>query len=129
MTSRIGASTDVSAAFPDVPQTQQVSKGKQREADFALLYQLAQSFLTLLHEHTDEGLTEWLVQMQKSGVPELLSFAAGIGRDEAAVRAGLRLKWSQGPVEGAVNRVKLIKRSMYGRANFDLLRTRVLCSG
>ncbi len=123
LTNRTGAS-----AVSDVAETQQMRKGKQRKADFALLYQLAQSFLTLLHEHTDEGLTEWLAQMQKSGVPELLSFAAGIGRDEAAVRAGLRLKWSQGPVEGAVNRVKLIKRSMYGRANFDLLRTRVLCS-
>jgi len=115
----------------EVHQPEQVSKGKegkQREADFALLYQLAQRFIGLLHEHTDEGLTDWLAQMQKSGVPELLSFAAGISRDEAAVRAGLRLSWSQGPVEGAVNRVKLIKRSMYGRANFDLLRTRVLCS-
>lgn len=110
---------------PEVGQAQEVH---QSEADFALLYQLAQAFIALLHEHTDAGLTEWLAQVQRSCVPELLSFAGGLNRDEAAVRAGLRLKWSQGPVEGAVNRVKLIKRSMYGRANFDLLRTRVLCA-
>ena len=53
-------------------------------------------------------------------------FAKGLERDEAAVRTSLSLPWSQGPVEGAINKLKLIKRSMYGRANFDLLRTRVL---
>ena len=46
--------------------------------------------------------------------------------NEAAVRAGLTLIWSNGQVEGNVNRLKLIKRQMYGRANFDLLRQRVL---
>jgi len=105
-----------------------VQEVHQKEADFTLIYQLAQAFIALLHEHTDDGLTGWLAQVQRSAIPELLSFAGGINRDEAAVRAGLRLKWSQGQVEGAVNRVKLIKRSMYGRANFDLLRTRVLCA-
>ena len=100
----------------------------QSEGEFALIYQLAQAFVILLHQHTDEGFTQWLEQVQKSGIEELVSFAKGMIRDEVAVRAGLSLKWNQGPVEGAVNRLKLIKRSMYGRANFDLLRTRVLCT-
>ena len=104
------------------------SEAHPRTADFAGIYQLAQAFVALLHAHTDAGLTGWLEQVQQSAVPELISFAKGIRRDEVAVRAGLRLPWSQGPVEGAVNRVKLIKRSMYGRANFDLLRIRVLCA-
>lgn len=81
----------------------------------------------MLHQHSDEGFTQWLEQVQSSGIEELVSFAKGMMRDEAAVRAGLSLTWNQGPVEGAVNRLKLIKRSMYGRAKFDLLRTRVLC--
>ena len=100
----------------------------QREARFALLHHLAQAFVCLLHEQTDAGLTQWFKQVQTSQIPEMISFAKGLQRDEAAVRAGLNLKWSQGPVEGAVNKLKLIKRSMYGRANVDLLRTRVLCA-
>jgi transposase len=100
----------------------------EREAQFALLHHLAQAFVRLLHEQSDAGLTQWFKEVQNSQIPELISFAKGLQRDEAAVRAGLRLKWSQGPVEGAINKLKLIKRSMYGRAKFDLLRIRVLCA-
>jgi transposase len=58
----------------------------------------------------------------------LLSFADGIDRDAAAVRASLTEPWSTSPVEGHINRVKTIKRQMYGRANYDLLRQRVLAA-
>jgi len=108
-------------------QQEQLTRLCESETEFALLYQLTQAFVTLLHQHTDEGLTGWIEQVQRSSLAEVQSFAKGLTRDEAAVRAGLSLKWNQGPVEGAVNRLKLIKRSMYGRAKFDLLRTRVLC--
>jgi len=56
----------------------------------------------------------------------LVSLASGIKRDYAAVKAALHSPYSTGPVEGNINRLKFIKRSMYGRANFDLLRHRVL---
>ena len=56
----------------------------------------------------------------------LAGFAASLGRDQAAVQAALDLPWTTSPVEGQVNRIKTIKRSMYGRAGFDLLRARVL---
>ena len=59
-------------------------------------------------------------------LPELHSYAAGIKRDYAAVLNGLTLPYSSGPVEGHVNRIKMIKRQMFGRAKFDLLRKRVL---
>jgi transposase len=100
----------------------------QSEASIALIYRLAQAFVTLLHAHTDERLTQWFEDVQRSAVAELISFSKGLKQDEAAVRAGLSLHWNQGPVEGAVNRLKLIKRSRYGRANFALLRKRVLCA-
>ena len=58
--------------------------------------------------------------------PRISSFANGLQRDLTAVSAGLSLPWSNGQVEGQINRLKLIKRSMYGRASFDLLRHRVL---
>ena len=61
-----------------------------------------------------------------SGDPELRSFVTGLRRDQDAVTAGLTLPWSSGAVEGHVNRIKMLKRQMYGRANPDLLRRRVL---
>ena len=100
-------------------QQAQLTRMCQGEAEFSVTYQLVQAFIALLHQQTDTGLTQWLAQAQKSSIAELVSFANGILRDEAAVRAGLSLTWSQGQVEGAVNRLKLIKRSMYGRAKFD----------
>jgi len=94
--------------------------------ELATTYQLAQEFARLLRGRKEEELSGWLKKVYESKIVELVSFAKGLERDETAVRAGLSLSWNQGPVEGAVNRLKLIKRSMYGRANFDLLRTRVL---
>jgi hypothetical protein len=70
-------------------------------------------------------LAEWLAKAEGSGCAELRGFARGLRRDEAAVAAALTERWSNGPVEGAVNRLKLIKRSMYGRAGWELLRARV----
>lgn len=91
-------------------------------------YKLAQDFRRLVSQREAEGLEEWLKAAVASGIEELQSFAAGIERDKAAVVAALMLVWSNGQVEGQVNRLKLIKRSMYGRANFDLLRQRVLAA-
>ena len=65
-------------------------------------------------------------QAKMSTIPELVGFAEGIRRDEAAVQAACTSPWSQGQVEGQVNRLKLLKRQMYGRAKLDLLRRRVL---
>ena len=96
--------------------------------ELATTYQLAQEFVRLLRGRKEEELSGWLKKVYESAIAELTSFAKGLERDEAAVRAGLSLPWSQGPVEGAVNRLKLIKRSMCGRAKFDLLRIRVLCA-
>jgi transposase len=71
-------------------------------------------------------LHQWLADVEADDQPQLHSFAAGIRRDLPAVTAGLTLPHSSGPVEGNVNRIKTIKRQMYGRAGFALLRKRVL---
>ena len=94
----------------------------------ATAHALAQSFRQMVRERNDAGLDTWSEAVEASRLAELQSFAAGLRRDEAAVRAGLALPWSQGQVEGQVNRLKLIKRSGYGRAKFDLLRQRVLAA-
>ena len=72
------------------------------------------------------ALTTWLADARRSGVRALETFAAGLEQDGAAIRAALTTPWSSGQAEGQITRLKLIKRQMYGRASFDLLRRRVL---
>lgn len=87
---------------------------------------LLERFRTLVIERHPDHLDSWLDEWAQSGISELVGFAQGLRRDYAAVQAALRYQWSQGPVEGHVNRLKTIKRQMYGRAGFALLRRRVL---
>ncbi len=89
-------------------------------------YGLVQAFMQMIWEQTGQQLDTWLASIELSHLPELESFAKGIQQDKAAVFAGLTLPWSNGPLEGHVNRLKLLKRSMYGRAKLPLLRARVL---
>jgi transposase len=89
-------------------------------------YQLVQTFMSMARKRTGEQLDAWLEAVAQSQLEELQSFAAGVERDKTAVVAGLTWPYSQGQVEGQVTKLKLIKRSMYGRAGLDLLRQRVL---
>ncbi|MBB4717801.1 transposase [Streptomyces luteogriseus] len=84
------------------------------------------SFARMLTERQGERLPRWLDAVRQDDLPSLHSLAAGIERDRDAVIAGLTLPWSSGVVEGHVNRIKMLKRQMFGRAGFDLLRKRVL---
>lgn len=88
--------------------------------------ELVAGFAEMVRSRQEEGLTAWLAKAEASRLEEFQTFVNGVRRDEAAVRAGLSLPWSNGPTEGNNNRLKLVKRTMYGRANFDLLRKRVL---
>jgi transposase len=91
--------------------------------------ELAEGFAAVVRGRGSDNLAGWFALAEGSAVPELRTFARGLRQDEAAVRAGVDLPWSNGPVEGHVNRLKAIKRAMYGRARFDLLRARVLAAG
>jgi transposase len=95
-------------------------------SELATTYQLAQEFAILLRGRKEEELSGWLKKVSESAIAELVSFAKGLERDEAAVRASLSLPWSQGQTEGQITRLKLIKRQGYGRASFQTLRKRVL---
>ncbi|TXS40055.1 ISL3 family transposase [Streptomyces sp. OR43] len=86
------------------------------------------SFATMLTERQGERLPDWLDAVRQDDLPSLHTLAAGIDRDRDAVIAGLTLPWSSGVVEGHVNRIKMLKRQMFGRAGFALLRKRVLLS-
>jgi transposase len=87
--------------------------------------ELARQFVQIIRERQSEELDGWIERAKNSAAPELRRFAAGLKRDEAAVRAALEEPWSNGPVEGQVHRLKLIKRQMYGRGKLDLLRARL----
>ena len=73
-----------------------------------------------------EQLDAWIARASAGDQPDLRSFITGLKRDYQAVLNGLTLPYSSGKVEGNVNRIKMLKRQMYGRARFDLLRKRVL---
>jgi len=112
----------------DLTEPQQGYLARLRQADGAVqtAYALAQAFTAMLRERRGEQLEAWIAAAEASGIGELQRFACGLVADKAAVQAGLTLCWSQGQVEGQVHRLKLIKRSRYGRAGFTLLRQRVL---
>ena len=83
-------------------------------------------FADLMNKHRGDRLTDWMQAAEADNLPHLHSLITGLRRDLDAVTAGLNLTHSSGPVEGNVNRVKTIKRQMYGRAGFGLLRKRIL---
>src|SRR5260370_21564179 len=106
----------------DLDEAQQKELGLIRQASPSAeaAYGLAQAFMHMIREHTGQQLETWLSSVEESTLPEIKSFAKGIQQDKAAVLAGLTLPWSNGPLESHVNRLKLIKRSVYGRAKLRL---------
>jgi transposase len=89
-------------------------------------YRLTQDFATMVRERQSDRLDAWLTKTDTCDVPSLQRFATGMRSDLAAVRAGLREKWSNGPTEGFVHKLKLVKRQAYGRAGFAVLRQRMV---
>ncbi|MGP4052605.1 transposase [Streptomyces sp. 2A115] len=77
-------------------------------------------------QQTGVLLPAWIEDAAEAGLPGLTGFARGLTSDLDAVTAGLTLRWSSGGTEGAVNRIKKIKRQLYGRAEFELLRKIIL---
>jgi transposase len=98
----------------------------EQNPQIAAIQRLSLEFADMVKRRAHEALAGWLRQAQASGVPEMRRFAAGIDHDYDAVHAALLTPYSNGIVEGHVNRLKFLKRQMYGRASFQLLRTRVL---
>ncbi len=98
----------------------------QAHPELDTAYRIAQEFTRLVRERKAERLDPWLTTAAACGIPEIRRFAAGIRRDLQAVHTALTSSFSNGQSEGQINRLKLIKRQMYGRAKFDLLRARVL---
>ena len=87
---------------------------------------LAQDFTQLVRQRQPESLDAWLERASTSELEALQHFATGLREDYTAVKAGVTLPWSISPVEGHINRLKMLKRQMFGRARLDLLSRRFL---
>jgi transposase len=90
--------------------------------------QLAQDFQSLIRKRKALALETWFKACEIAKIPELTNFASGLRQEAQAVTNAVSAVWSNGQTEGQVNKLKLLKRQMYGRANFDLLRLRALHS-
>ena len=104
----------------------QFARLQAQEGEIAEAITLTQDFAVLVRQRQPDQLEAWLERATVSGLNAFQSLANGIRADYEAVKAGVTLPWSTGPVEGQINRLKMLKRQMYGRAGIDLLRQRVL---
>ncbi len=100
----------------------------QTSPQLAQATDFVQTFIELLLNGPLQRFDDWLLKVNQSNLDELKSFAKGLCQDREAVEAAIRLPWSNGQLEGQINKLKAIKRQMYGRANPDLLKIRMLCS-
>lgn len=110
----------------DATDQQRVATLCLAHPDINAVMTLAHAFTTMVRTQQADALDAWLAAAAASPFRAFRAFAASLRKDYAAVRAGILLPWSTGPVEGHINRVKMIKRQMFGRAGLDLLAIRVL---
>ena len=104
----------------------QLTQVQQADPLIATLTTHTEAFARMVRERAAERLEPWLEEVLASPCRELKRFAQGLRQDDAAVKAALTWPYSNGPTEGHVNRLKLFKRQMYGRAQLDRIQQRVL---
>lgn len=98
----------------------------QKEPQLKMAQQLSLDFYRMLKMKNKSQLNQWFADVSKSGLVDLQRVAAGMEADATAIHEAISSRWSNGVVEGHVNRLKMLKRQMYGRAGFELLRRRVM---
>nr|WP_245922574.1 ISL3 family transposase [Nocardia nova] len=118
--------TDPAGLAPD--QQRQLDAILTASPELATLADHIRSFADMMRHRRGSDLETWIKAVDADDHPALHSFVRGLRRDQDAATAGLTMEWNSGAVEGHVNRIKMIKRQMFGRANLDLLRKRILLS-
>jgi transposase len=109
-------------------EQESVKNLRQLDPEIDQAYLFVQQFVHMMRTRTGEKLDVWLEAVGSSSLVDLHPFVKSVSEDKAAVQAGLTREESNGSTEGHITRLKFLKRSMYGRAHFDLLRIRVLSS-
>jgi transposase len=112
----------------DADEQEQLARLREVHSEIATAISLAQEFARMVRDRQHEQLDTWLERTEQSGIAPLLSFVKGLRRDYNAVKAGVTLKYSNGPTEGHINRLKMLKRQMFGRAKLDLLKKRLMAA-
>jgi transposase len=107
-------------------ETQQLTQLRTQSTEVAEAMDLAQDFAALVRQRQPGQLDPWLQRATSSTLDALRRFAKGLYEDYEAIKAGVTVPWSTGPVEGHINRLKMLKRQMFGRAHLDLLGRRFL---
>jgi transposase len=107
-------------------ETQQLTQLRTQSTEVAEAIDLAQDFAALVRQRQPGQLDPWLQRATSSTLNALRRFAKGLSEDYEAIKAGVTVPWSTGPVEGHINRLKMLKRQMFGRAHLDLLGHRFL---
>ena len=107
-------------------EAQQLTQLSAQSAEVAEAIDLAHDFAPLVRQRQPTPLDRWLQRATTSTLEALRRFATGLREDYEAGKAGVTLPWSTGPVEGHINRLKMLKRQMFGRAHLDLLSRRFL---
>ena len=110
----------------DATDQQHLTALRMAHPDINAVITLAHTFTTIVRTQQVDALDAWVAAAAASPFRAFRAFAASLRKDYKAVRAGIALPWNTGPVEGQINRVKMIKRQMFGRAGLDLLAIRVL---
>jgi transposase len=105
-------------------EAQQLAQLRAQSVEVAEAIDLAQDFAALVRQRQPLQLDPWLTRAAASTLEAMQRCANGLRDDYAAVKAGVTLPWSSGPVEGHINRLKMLKRQMFGRAHLELLSRR-----
>jgi transposase len=112
----------------DTTEAERIEQLRKADVMLATAINFVQEFAVIVRERQPSRLDDWLERTEQSAIPPLVSFVNGIRRDYVAVKAGITLAYSNGPTEGHINRLKILKRQMFGRAKLDLLKKRVMAA-
>jgi transposase len=107
-------------------QAAKIEALKQASPSFIAMRQLAMRFRGIMRSGAIDKLVKWLNEADRCGLPAIQRFARAVNHDLEAVRHAVTERWSNGRVEGQINRLKTLKRAMYGRAGVELLRARLV---
>ena len=90
------------------------------------LYDVIREFYRIINSKREDRLEEWLTKLERFNITELQTYVNGVRKDLDTVKNGIKYEYNNGLAEGSVNKIKVIKRTMYGRNSFQLLKAKVL---
>ena len=121
----------ISLLYKELEQVKSITKELLKEVieiypEVNKIYEAIKEFKEIMFNKKEKELDIWIEKTKRLKIQELNSFITGIERDIKAVKNGIKYKYNNGLAEGCVNKIKLIKRIMYGRCSFELLKQKVL---